>query len=61
MSAPTTRSFPRTLAQAFPKDPRNAYPVERYRRERFDQVAGVLLAVAIGVCGALALVHWWSS
>lgn len=57
---PTTRSFPRTLAQAFPKDPRHAYPVECYRQQRFDRVAGVLLAVAIGICGALALVHWWS-
>lgn len=61
MSTPTVRSFPRTMQQAFPRDPRHAYAVEGYRRERFESVAGVLLAVVIGICGALMLVHWWSS
>ena len=58
---PTTRSFPRTLQEAFPRDPRHAYPVEHYRQQRFESVAGVLLAIVIGICGALALVHWWSA
>lgn len=58
MSTPTVRSFPRTMQQAFPRDPRHAYPVEHYRRQRFESVAGVLLAVAIGISLALVLVHW---
>ncbi len=36
MSAPTVRSFPRTMQQAFPRDPRHAYAVEGYRRERYE-------------------------
>lgn len=59
MSTPTTRRYPRTLAEAFPHDARHAYAVER--SSRFDQVSGVLLAVAIGIGLALALVHWWSA
>lgn len=61
MSCPTTRRYPRTLQEAFPHDKQWAYPVEAYRRERWDAVASVLLAVAIGVAGALMLVHWWST
>lgn len=58
MSAPTTRRYPRTMAEAFPRDPRHAYPVERYRRERFDAVAGILLAIVIGVSLAVVLASW---
>ena len=57
----TTRRYPRTLQEAFPWDARHAYPVEAYRREGFDRIAGCLLAVAIGVAGAVLLVAWWSS
>ena len=31
------------------------------RVKRGDAVANVLLAAAIGVFGALALIHWWSA
>lgn len=61
MSTPTTRRYPRTMAEAFPRDPRHAYPIEAYKQERFDAVASVLLAIAIGVAGAVLLVAWWSS
>ena len=60
MSTPTTRKFARTLAEAFPADPRNAYAIERGSR-RMDSVGSVLLASAIGIGLALALVHWWSA
>ena len=56
----TTRRFPRTLQQAFPRDREWAYPIKRYSR-RTEQVGSVLLAVAIGLGLALALVHWWSA
>jgi hypothetical protein len=40
-----------------------ACAVERRREapSRFERMADVLLATAIGVVGALALVHWWSA
>lgn len=61
MSTPTTRMYPRTLQQAFPRDAQHAYPIHAYRRERFDAVAGILMAIAIGIAGAVMLVAWWSS
>ena len=56
----TTRRFPRTMAEAFPHEVRNAYAIEHHVPigERFG---GVLLACAIGVGLALALAHWWSA
>ncbi len=36
----------------------SAYAGEHYRAPRWDRWAGVALAVAIGVAGALALVAW---
>jgi hypothetical protein len=60
MSTPTTRKFPRTMAEAFPSDARHAYAIERTSR-RMESVGSVLLACAIGIGFALALVHWWSA
>ena len=60
MSTPTTRRYPRTLAEAFPADARHAYAIERGSR-RIDSVGSVLLACALGLMLALALVHWWST
>ena len=57
---PTVRKFPRTLAEAFPREAQHAYAVEHYRSERFEAVAGVLLAVVIGVGLALSLIKWWA-
>lgn len=60
MSTPTTRRFARSLAEAFPRDARHAYAIERYSN-RTEQVASVILACGIGLMLALALVHWWSA
>lgn len=53
MTCPTTRRYPRTLAEAFP-DVR-APAIERPRPiPRFDRIAGVALAIVLGVfVGAL--------
>ncbi len=37
----------------------NADPIERSHRH--EGIAGLVLAVVIGVMLALALVHWWAS
>lgn len=56
MSYPTSRRYARTLAEAFPDE--RAHCVEHYRAPRWHRPAGVLLAISIGVAGALALVAW---
>lgn len=57
---PTTRRFARTLAEAWPGE--HANPIEHYRAApRWERIAGVLLAIAIGVALAAALVAWWSA
>ncbi len=42
--------------------PHNAVAVERYARPipTTQRVLSVLLAVGLGLAGALLLVHWWS-
>ena len=47
MSYPTTRKYPRTMAQAFPQD--HAEAVTVYRRPRYLRLLNVALAVLIGV------------
>ena len=56
MLKPSHFQTPRTLAEC-------TFPVgyENNRETLFDSVAGVLLAVAIGVGLAFLLVAWWSS
>jgi hypothetical protein len=57
---PTTRRFPRSLAQAFPQDAAN--PIEHCPAPlRMEAIASVLLAVAIGVGLAASLCIWWST
>ena len=57
---PTTRRHPRSLAEAFPAD--HANPIEHCPASlRWEAIASVLLAVAIGVGLAAALVAWWVS
>lgn len=37
-------------------------PIQRYPRiPRQQQAAGVVLAIVIGIVGAVSLVHWWAS
>jgi hypothetical protein len=57
----TTRKFPRTLQEAFPRDRHHAYAIERPYQARYESIAGVVLAVAVGVSLAIILVRWWSS
>lgn len=57
---PTTRRFARSLAEAWPRE--HADAIEHYRAApRWERIAGVLLAVAIGVALAAALITWWSA
>jgi len=60
MSWPTTRKYPRSLADAFPSE--RASWSEGWQRRHTLLVADVALAVAIGVALALVIVHWidWS-
>lgn len=57
---PTVRKFPRTLQEAWPSEARHAYAVEHYRAERYESVAGWLLAIVIGASLAVVLVKWWA-
>lgn len=60
MSAPTTRRYPRTLAEAFPgRDPGYACAIERHRRwhAAADVISAVLLAIMLGA----TLACWWSA
>ena len=54
------RRFPRSLLEAFGTDARSACAIER-PESAGEYMAGVVLAVVIGVAGAAALVHWWAS
>lgn len=54
----TTRRFPRTLHEAFPRDARHAYAIERHPSLN-ERIADVFLAVVIGVFAAISLAVWW--
>lgn len=56
----TTRRYPRTMQEAFPRDAQWAYAVER-TDTRVEALAGVVLAAAIGIGFGLALVAWWAA
>lgn len=60
MSAPTTRRYPRTLAEAFPgRDASYACAIERHRK--WHSVADVVAGIGLAVMLAFTLVAWWSS
>lgn len=63
MSWPTSRRYPRTMAEAFPDPVRNACAIERGPTTRglLGIVADVCLACLIGMGLAAALVAWWGS
>lgn len=54
----TTRRYPRTLAEAFPRDARHAYPIERVARRRVETAAGALTILALILTVAVTLVRW---
>ena len=59
MSWPTVRRYPRTLSDAF-KGIDYAIAIHRPGRPvpAGERIAGVVVAVVVGICGACALVHW---
>lgn len=53
-----TRRFPRTLADAFgPYTGHDLHPMPE-PETRSERMAGVMLAIAIGLVGAVTLVAW---
>lgn len=59
MSWPTVRRFPRTLSDAS-RGVDYAVSIHRVGRPVpiGERIAGVVLAVVLGILGACALVHW---
>ena len=55
-----TRKYPRTLAEAFPHGPEYGCALERPETAG-EKMAGVVLAIMIGIGLACALVNWWAS
>lgn len=55
-----TRRFPRSLLEAFGTDASSACAIEKPETAG-EKMAGIVLAVVIGIAGAAALVHWWSA
>lgn len=52
------RRYPRTVQEAFgPYTSRDVCPMPDPRGSRTERVAGVVLAVLIGIFGALLLIH----
>lgn len=53
-----TRRYPRTVQEAFgPYTSRDVHPMPDTRGSRTERMAGVVLAVLIGIFGALLLIH----
>ena len=44
----TSRRYPRTLAEAFPKEPQNAYAITQYRPHYGDWFVWITCAFAAG-------------
>ena len=55
---PTTRRYPRTLAEAFPKDPANYEWFHKPERKR-SNLEYAMLSVAFWLW--LSLAYWWSN
>ena len=55
-----TRKYSRTMDQAFPFGAKYGCAIERPQTDG-ERMAGLVLAVVIGVCLAAALVHWWAA
>lgn len=53
-----TRRYPRTVQEAFgPYTSRDVHPMRDPRGSRTERVASVVLAVLLGIFGALLLIH----
>ena len=53
MSTPTVRAYPRTLAQAFPRDARHAYSIEAYRAPLYSRAGPAIVTIA-----AMCMIGW---
>ena len=51
--------YPRSLLEAFPADHWQNV-ITHYRRPRAERIADVLMAVVMGLCAAVILVHFLS-
>ena len=55
----TTRKYPRTLEEAFPKDHNNAYTIIRYKPEYGDWAVWIMCVFAAGfLTGVLCMEAW---
>lgn len=55
-----TRRYPRTLDEAFPRGMTYGCAIERPETSG-EKLAGIVLAIVIGICLSGVLVQWWSS
>ncbi len=60
MPTPTTRRYPRSLAEAFPRTAEYAIAIQAHHAP-ITRMADVITATLLGVLGAVALVAWWSA
>ena len=60
LPTPTTRRYPRSLAEAFPRTADYASAIESHRAP-ITRIADIGAATLLGVLGAIALVAWWSA
>lgn len=54
----TTRRYPRTLFEAFPRDARHAYAIERHPRRWTETIFGAAVILALILTVAVTLVRW---
>ena len=55
-----TRKYPRTMDEAFPHGAEYGCAIERPETSG-EKLAGIVLAIVIGICLSGVLVQWWSS
>lgn len=60
MPTPTTRRYARTMQEAFPRDARNAYAIERYGNEThwLEVIAGTIVTLTLIGMFVYALIEW---
>jgi hypothetical protein len=60
-AAMDTARYHRTTSEAWPREVPVIDGPHRRTKPLAEQVAGVMLAVFLGIAGAMALAHWWLS